>query len=1171
MPKNKSTASIFWGVTGSESEKKGKRRVEHDHNYLLITLPFGQAKGMAGITLFFMNNQVSTSVSSIRDNRQRGSVGKFLEEKIESGASLSIVSAYFTIYAYQYLKEEMNGIANLRFLFGEPTFLRSIDPAKANKKGIGIEDENLVIGTRQRLGQRTQAKECAEWLREKAEIKSMVKPNFLHGKCYLVNNTGKPMEGIMGSSNFTVNGLGLGGSPNIELNMEVQDKRDLIDLQNWFNEVWNDDPGLVEDVKERVLQYLEQMYVENEPEFIYYKTLYHIFYKHLEEQKKNNLLDERTGFYDSEIWNQLYPFQQDGVKGAINKILRHNGCIIADSVGLGKTFEALAVIRYFELQNYRVLVLCPKKLADNWTVYQASKHHTLNPFKKDRFAYSVLYHTDLGRVEGRSAAEGVDFQNFNWANFDLVVIDESHNFRGNPVEKTADDGSSRMNRAKWLMEKIIKSGAKTRVLLLSATPVNNTLRDLRNQILLITEGENNALYEATQIKDISQTLKVAQTHFTNWADRLRNPDRTVKQLLETLDSSFFKLLDELTIARSRKHICSFYDLSAIGPFPERLKPQSVYPIIDRQDRFFTYDALNRKIHEYKLSLFNPSGYVKEDKQQKYEDMAGRQILAFRQADREHFLINMMKVNFLKRLESSVKSFEISMDRTISKIERLQKKIKEFLHSGAASQVENLEQFEPDEAELEENPDDLEQWQVGKKLKFDLADLNLDRWLDHLEKDRQALIDLYNSAHAVSVERDAKLHDLKGLITRKISQPLNEGNRKVIVFTAFADTAGYLFNCLKDWARIELGLHIALVAGSTCQTTYGKNDFNSILTNFSPISKRRAQIQGMSQDGEIDLLIATDCISEGQNLQDCDYLVNYDIHWNPVRIIQRFGRIDRLGSKNNKIQLVNFWPTPDLDNYINLKERVEARMALVDVTATGEDNILNVEQLEDLITEDLKYRNRQLLRLKDEVLDLEEMNEGISLTDFTLDDFRMELANFLDRNRKRLEEAPMGLYAVVPAPAGLHAHLIDSSKFSPSEKDIIKPGVVFCLCQKGDTEGNEQVNPLQPYFLVYIRQDGTVRYNYTNAKQILEIYRLMCQGQREPFYELCELFNTETERGTDMSDFSELLQRAVREISRMFKKRSNSQLISNRSGLVVPHDKQAREVEDFDLITWLVIK
>ncbi len=1114
-------------------------------------------------------------MSSLRDNYNQGKVADFLKEVIQPKSKLSFVSAYFTIYAYNQLKTQLDSIDHLRFLFGEPTFIKSIDPSKTNSREFKIEDDQLIIPIESRMTQKAVAKDCAEWITNKVDIKSMVKPNFLHGKMYHIENPNGVKEAVMGSSNFTVNGLGLAGSNNIELNMVIQDRRDLEDLEKWFESLWNDKTGLVEDVKSEVLKYLDQFYVENEPEFIYYKTLYHLFEKFLDEQEKGGLLNKQTGFFESEIWNMLYDFQQDGVKGAINKILRHNGCIIADSVGLGKTFEALAIIQYFEKLNYRALVLCPKKLKDNWTVYQSSKNNKLNPFRKDRYNYHILYHTDLGRTFGISDADGHDLSidKFNWGAYDLVVIDESHNFRGNPMEKVRDDGELRMNRAKWLMEKIIKEGVSTKVLLLSATPVNNNLRDLRNQVLLITKGENDALFKDTQIKDIEQSLKNAQTQFTNWADSDKNPNRTVKQLLERLDSSFFKLLDELTIARSRKHIKSFYNIKAIGQFSERLKPHSIYPNIDIKDRFFTYDSLNKKILAYKLSVFNPSAYLKDDEsiREKYKERAGQEILSFTQKDRENFLIGMMKVNYLKRLESCIESFEISIDRTIKKIESLKEKIDEFKKKKLKNQEDDLSDAQPEDSELEENADDLEQWQVGKKLKFDLADLELDKWLIDLEGDKAALSDIYNNAVAVTPDRDAKLKELKEQIVYKLKHPINGTNKKILIFTAFADTAEYLYKNLEPWITKDLHLQCALVVGSFTKTTFGRNDFSNILTNFSPLSKNRARLEKMPQDNEIDILIATDCISEGQNLQDCDYLINYDIHWNPVRIIQRFGRIDRLGSHNDKIQLVNFWPTKDLDNYINLKERVEARMALVDVTATGEDNILNTEQLEDLIEEDLKYRNQQLKRLRDEVLDLEDMNESISLTDFTLDDFRVELSNYLENNRKKLKDAPLGLYAVVPSPSGNHAQYFNLDKFSEVERKIIKPGVVYCLKQKGDTDGNEEVNPLQPYFLVYIWEDGQVRFNYTNAKQILEIYRLLCQGNITAFQQLCDLFNTETDHGTRMEPYADLLKKVVDEIIRVFKKRITQRVLTDRAGLIIPQSKQVNEVNNFELVTWLVIK
>ncbi len=1103
------------------------------------------------------------SSTSIRDNHNHGTVGDFLKEHVKIGSQVSIVSAYFTIYAYHQLKGQLDKIEGLRFLFGEPTFIKAIDPDKVETKQFQIEDSSLVIPVENRLSQKAIARECKEWLRNKAEIRSMVKSNFLHGKLYHILQSNGVEKAISGSSNFTVNGLGLGGNKNIELNLVVDSDRDREELRKWFDSLWNDSTGLVEDVKGEVLQYLDQLYTENSPEFIYFKTLFHVFESFLDESTEGGLLNERTGFFDSGIWNALYDFQKDGVKGAINKILKHNGCIIADSVGLGKTFEALAVIKYFELLNQRVLVVCPKKLSGNWTIYQATQNHSLNPFPQDRFAYTVLYHTDMGRLSGTSDANGVDLESFNWGAYDLVVIDESHNFRGNPIEKAREDGTTTMNRAMWLLEKVIKSGAKTRVLMLSATPVNNTLKDLRNQIAFITEGKNDALEASCGIRNVSQTLQNAQTHFTNWADPKKNPDRTLKQLLEKLDSGFFKILDELTIARSRKHIKSFYNLTTIGSFPVREKPLSLYPDIDLTQRFPSYDRLNKQILRYKLAVFNPSSYIKPEFEAKYEAMEGAEYLNFRQKDRENTLIAMMKVNYLKRLESSIEAFEVSLDRTIKKIEDLEKRIAEYLKTHSNSEGV-LVADEPDLEEMESEDFDADIWKVGKKLKFDFVDLDLERWLGDLKSDKDELIDLYNNAASVTIERDAKLAELKKQIEAKLTRPFNGENRKILIFTAFADTAQYLYSALESWYRTTFHRECALVCGSFTKTSLGRNDFDSILMNFSPVSKKRSQMKMSLQGVEIDLLIATDCISEGQNLQDCDLLINYDIHWNPVRIIQRFGRIDRLGSLNKTIRLINFWPTRDLDAYINLKERVEARMALVDVTGTGEDNILNAEQLQELVSEDLKYRNRQLKRLQEEVLDLEDMDASVSLTDFSLDDFRMELLRFLEENRRKLAQSPFGLYALVPTPKG--------QEFSQTEKDIIKPGVIFCLRQKAVVARAEEVNPLSPYFLAYVREDGSVRYNFTQPKQILEIMRLLCQGVASPHAALCDAFSIETDDGSKMDKYSDLLKKVANEIVRIHQKREAGRLVTGgRGAVLLPQMDQVTHLDQLELITWLIIK
>lgn len=1087
--------------------------------------------------------------SGIRDNLTRGTVADFLQDKIKPNTHLAIVSAYFTIHAYEKLQTQLDAIAQLRFLFGEPSFVRALDPAKTDKKAFQILDDGIALANK--LEQKRIARECAAWIQQRVDIKSITRAGLLHGKLYHISDDGREAA-IVGSSNFTVHGLGMGAhGNNIELNLIVDSERDRADLKAWFDELW-ENTELTQDVKPEVLDYLAQLYQNHAPEFIYYKTLLHLFQDFIAEDARGGLHDAQHQITETEIWKTLFEFQRDGVKGAINKILKHNGCIIADSVGLGKTYTALAIIKYFELRNDRVLVLCPKKLRENWTVYR--HNDALNPFVRDRFRYDVLSHTDLSRDGGKSG--DIDLSTINWGNYDLVVIDESHNFRNNTKGKRDEEGQViKQSRYERLMREIIQKGVKTKVLMLSATPVNTSLTDLRNQIYFISEGREDAFRDSIGIANLKSALDVAQKQFNEWAKA--SGERDARVLLQKLSSAFFKLLDELTIARSRKHIYRYYadSVAALGGFPHRVKPLSLYAAIDRDGEFLPYDRLNDEIEKYQLALFSPANYLRPEARAKYLTRVGTR---FTQQQIENYLIGMMKVNFLKRLESSIEAFEITMARTLEKIHDLQGRLTRFQQL-----QETNPNFDPEDLDelLEDDEEPEALLQVGEKLVYPFADLDVARWLDDLKKDEEQIAFLYLEAQKVNPARDAKLARLKELIRSKAQHPTinrdGEPNRKVLVFTAFADTARYLYDELAAWALKELHIHTAVVTGGNeNKTTFDKTEFNRILTNFAPRAKQRAKMSDLPQTGEIDLLIATDCISEGQNLQDCDYLVNYDIHWNPVRVIQRFGRIDRIGSKNNAVQLVNFWPTQDLEKYIALKERVEARMALVDIAATNEDNVLDTSQLEDLVRDDLKYRDRQLLKLKDEILDLEDFNESVSLTDFTLDDFRIDLANYIASKRQELEDAPFGLYAVVPPDPAY---------------PLIQPGVIFCLQQRdADATGNP-INPLQPYFLVYVLRDKTVRFTFAQPKQILEMYRALCAGIKTPYEELCALFDAETQNGADMTLYNALLDAAVRSIAGTFTKRALASLKQSRDAVLPEKNQQATTKTDFELVTWLVIR
>ncbi len=1110
----------------------------------------------------------AASTSGIRDNQQpRGSVADFLRQHLKAGADLDLVTAYFTVFAYDKLRTELNQLGKIRLLFGEAAFIKSVDPDRKDGAAYVLKDDGLTLSNG--LQQRHLAQACATWIRDKVEVRSVTRTGFLHGKMSHIRR-GEVSNAILGSSNFTTRGLGLGATNNnVELNLIVDSNRDRADLQAWFEELWND-TSRVECVKQRVLDYLLQVYADQSPEFIYYKTLFELFRRYIDEGVAIDEALQQLRLPDTGIWKALYSFQRDGARSAINKIKQYNGCILADSVGLGKTYTALAVIRYFELRNEKVLVLCPKKLRRNWIVYRQPS--ALNPFQQDRFRFDVLHHTDLSRDSGES--NGLLLSGFNWGAYDLVVIDESHNFRNNKLAtQRPGDKETRRTRYQRLMEDIISAGVKTKVLLLSATPVNNQLADLRNQISFIAGGDvarneeaNTAFAEKLGVASIRDTTRLAQTHFTRWADPTVPPSqRKTKDLIAAIGGDFFKLLDGLSIARSRRQIATYYaaEMKQLGGFPHRPRPDALHAQIDLKQSFLSFEQLDTEISALRLALYHPTSFLRGDLPAATAAAYQDKILGgFTQQGREKILIAMMKINFLKRLESSVDSFRLTLERTIAKIDTLEKRITDF--EAHLDENPDLDFDDLTPAEFEDPDFDGEDFTIGGRRRIHLGHLKLPEWLKAVRNDRTQLQFLLEKTKSVSPARDGKLAELKGLIAKKVRGPSvnrdGKPNRKVLVFTAFADTARYLYENLESWARKELKIHLGLICGDGGNAaSLGRLDYDDILTNFSPIAKRRAdQVQGFpNQQEEIDLLIATDCISEGQNLQDCDLLVNYDIHWNPVRIIQRFGRIDRIGSRNDSVQLVNFWPVKELDHYLGVKHRVEARMALVDLAATQTDNLLDTTQLEDLIKDDLLFRDRQLKRLKDEVLDLEDLDDSVSLTDFSLDEFRQDLINFLQAHREELERAPSGLYAVVP-PA---AHI-----------PMAAPGVIYCLRQKAGkvSAQNERINPLQPFYLAYVHDTGEVRLAFTQAKTVLNLFRELALGKKEPYEELCRLFDRRTEQGSEMRHYTGLLERVVDSTAGAFQERLASGLQNSRSFVLPTADAQPKSGSEFELVTWLVI-
>ena len=1067
-------------------------------------------------------------------NNQLGeTVYKELEKHIRKGSKVSTISAYFTMYAYSALKKELDKIDEMRFIFTTPSFSKNKYKEAREYEIVNnnIFGNEFELKLRNEMTQSAVAKDCAKWLKDKVEIKSFKEPNVAQPRMIHVHNKSEEDIVINGSVDFTTDGLGITGSNRADFNNFMAGEEFTDSQLLSFDTLWNNEMVLT-DVKDKLLKQMEVMYEENSGEFIYFKSLYHIFYNYLDELDEDNIVKKGNKLKETKIWNTLYQFQQDAVIGAIDKIEKYNGCILADSVGLGKTFTALAIIQYYELRNDRVLVLVPKKLRENWTIYTLNDKR--NIFAEDRFRYDVLNHTDLSRERGFSG--NIDLKTINWENYDLVVIDESHNFRNNPAVK------DRVTRYQRLMNDVIKQGHKTKLLMLSATPVNNKMNDIKNQIAFITEDKDNAL-EEIGISSINHTLRNAQTIFNQWS-KLDDNTRTGEKFVDMMDLEYFKLLDTLTIARSRKHIEKYYDLAEIGEFPNRLDPINESSDIDIKKEFPTLNEINNEIERLNLSVFSPFLYIlpqkREDYAKKYDIAIGEGKSVFKQTDREKSLIQLMRINLLKRMESSIHSFKLTIEKLLFKINKTLEKI------------DNISEYNEDIdiSLIDPEEDEYDELMFGKKTKVLLQDMDLIKWKQDLKLDKEKLEFLFTQAKEVDCFRDEKLADLKKVISNKIENPINEDNKKILIFTAFADTAKYLYENISQWIFDNYGLYTALVTGSGDNKTNLKavrnTDIDEILTSFSPISKNR-NIINPEMTEEIDILIGTDCISEGQNLQDCDYLINYDIHWNPVRIIQRFGRVDRIGSKNKDIQLVNFWPNIELDEYINLKGRVENRMVMVDVSATGEENIIVNN---DKVMNDLEYRKNQLEKLKDQVIDLEDVSDAISITDLTFNDFKIELMEYMKKHRKELDNAPFGIYSIVPA-------------------GEFEPGVIFLLRQVKGVKESKDKNALTPYYLVYISEDEEVKLNYIQSKKILDYYQKLCSGKKEVFRNLVESFDRETDNGRQMDKYSQLLKESIENI--IGKKQETGVRSLFTKGGTSPVKNNIEGLEEFELISFLILK
>lgn len=1062
-----------------------------------------------------------------------------MEKSIKKGSKVSIAAACFSMYAYQELKTQLNSVDEFRFIFTSPTFVTSKTEKQKREFYIPrLNRETSLYGTefelklRNEMTQKAIAKECADWIRQKATFKSNTTGENMGGFATTVDN--EKQVAYMPMNGFTTVDIGCergNNSYNMVNRFEAPVAETYIQL---FETVWNDKEKL-QDVTDVVIENITTAYNENSPEFIYYMTLYNVFSEFLDDISEDDLPNEATGFKQSKVWNMLYDFQRDAVLAIINKLERYNGCILADSVGLGKTFTALAVVKYYENRNKSVLVLCPKKLAENWNTYK--DNYVNNPIAEDRLNYDVLFHTDLSRTRGFS--NGLDLERLNWGNYDLIVIDESHNFRNG----AGTHANTQENRYMKLMNKVIKAGVKTKVLMLSATPVNNRFVDLKNQLAIAYEGDSESMNNKLETsKTIEEIFKQAQRAFNDWS-KLEPEGKTTDALLRTLDFDFFELLDGVTIARSRKHIEKYYDTSEIGKFPERKKPVSLRPKLTDLGTAISYNQIYEQLMQLSLCIYTPSNYIFPSRIQKYIDLTHNKGENLTQSGREEGIRRLMSINLLKRLESSVNSFQLTLQRIKALIDSTIEAIDHFEKFGEAE----IDMYEASDSEWDMDDGNTEYFTVGKKVKIELADMDYRTWRAELMADAETLEMLTLMIADITPEHDSKLQALLDLISQKIEHPINEGNKKVLIFSAFSDTAEYLYEHVSVYVKEKYGLDTAVITGSIDgKTTVSgfRATLNNVLTCFSPVSKGREVLMPGSKT-EIDVLIATDCISEGQNLQDCDYLINYDIHWNPVRLIQRFGRVDRIGSRNEYIQLVNFWPDMDLDEYINLKGRVETRMKISVMTSTGDDDLINPEEKGDL-----EYRKQQLKRLQEEVVDIEDMSTGISIMDLGLNEFRLDLLEYV-KNHGDMDKKPKGMHAVVPASAEL------------------PEGVIFVLKNINNSVNIDQQNRIHPFYMVYIGMDGEVICDYLNPKKLLDDIRLLCRGKKEPVKALCQRFNEETDDGKNMSEMSELLSEAINsiidckeesDIDSLFSAGGTSALLSAISGM-----------DDFELICFLVVK
>ena len=1040
-------------------------------------------------------------------------VNEYLKGK--KGRNINIINDKLTLSVFRELAKNLQNVGHINFIIRNKSYIPSgRELSREFEISPGITDlffSSYDIIRKNRLEHFSKARSMHNFIKNYVNVKKVKMPGKVKGNIILIDDE----IAIHGTSSLEIPGKPRRGElAPIHFNSIVNDQAQIGHFKRLFQVIWNNN-DYTKDCKEALLEGLNYVYKDYSPEFIYFFTLEELFSSQLDGGVERFEKD-RTGFKKSAIWNSLYEFQKDAAVSAIRKINKYNGCIIADSVGLGKTFEALAVIKYFELREDNVLVLCPAKLYDNWDSFR--NPYIDNIFVQDSFNYKILCHTDLTRTKGYSRS-GIDLSRINWSHFDLVVIDESHNFRNR------NEDVDHLSRYMKLMNEVIKKGHGKKVLMLSATPVNNSLVDLKNQISIITADRDYAL-EEIGILSIDSLLRKTQKEINNW---LETRDRTKNALLNRLPAKFYKLLEMMTIARSRKHITGFYGDSNLGKFPRKLPPKTYYPEIDTAGKLLHFAVTNETLESLNLAVYAPMSYIKSEYKafyrEKYQTVYGDRVLFYHES-RELITAKLHRFNLFKRLESSIFAFGETIGRLIARIDS-------YINVISCCHVGDIK-FEGEEGILEDLTLDY-------KYEIKVEHLYTADFLEDLYHDKSILEALYRDVLAVLNEkRDAKLKKLKKIIVEKITQtPYNPGNQKMLIFSAFADTANYLYDSIAP-DLVQQGVNVACITGSGEPRTTMNNirsEFNTILRHFSPKSKLGEKLPGEKQ---IDVVIATDCISEGQNLQDCDNVINYDIQWNPVVLIQRFGRIDRIGSQNKNIAMINFFPHLALNDYLQLEQRVKGKMTAVNLTSTGEEDFLSPEM------NDFRFRKKQLERLQKEVVELDELDDNISLTDLNMNDYLYELSGYIKKNPEILR-IPRGVFSVASGE---------------------KKGCLFCFRHQNVDSGPVGEGTLYPYYIMYISNKGEVYYGNTNDRETLKEFRKIAYGKSKPDHNLFKKFNYRTKNTKDMSFYSKLLSKAIEAIQGHEDQKAQKSIFDFGG---YQNEFASAESDDFELLSFLIVE